>query len=295
MKQLDVQSRYFSESYVDDEPATLQASASPQPDVVRVGALTDSNAYSAANLRLEELLRECVHIDRFSEFSWFMTFRCLPWLGAKIAVVGVAENLQGGCCLRAFSEFGSDKQAAICKVDLERAVRVLVLNWRKARQPIAVTRDETKAASSIRRLFDLQFPNASRLTFHAQKDMCSPAFTFCILEAGATNPSERLSMIMPAVQNALVRVIKTQSSEQKSSALTSLTSKERELLQMMASGQTDDEMARQLHRSVHTVKNQIRRMFERYGFANRVHAVSLGFAASVISPIANLSDSVAKK
>jgi DNA-binding CsgD family transcriptional regulator len=56
-----------------------------------------------------------------------------------------------------------------------------------------------------------------------------------------------------------------------------LTPREREVLRYIRYGLTDDEIAKKLFVSSHTVHNHVRNIVEKLGVRNRVEAVSLSF------------------
>jgi DNA-binding CsgD family transcriptional regulator len=128
--------------------------------------------------------------------------------------------------------------------------------------------------------------------------MCSPALSFVLVDQSSMSSltaHEKLALLMPHLQGTLVRVLKFERREHSAASMAALSICEREILRQIARGKTDEEIARTTNRSVHTVKNQVRQMLERFGFVNRVQAVAAGFAASIFGPAVSVEDASNKK
>lgn len=59
-----------------------------------------------------------------------------------------------------------------------------------------------------------------------------------------------------------------------------LSLREEAILELIAAGQSDKQIAIQLHISVHTVRSHLNRVFLRYGLHNRAEAVALWLRGS---------------
>ena len=63
-----------------------------------------------------------------------------------------------------------------------------------------------------------------------------------------------------------------------------LTAREREVLTLLAAGRTTDQMVRELHLSVNTVRNHVQRILKKTGTASRLEAVAVGIRDGIIPP-----------
>jgi len=63
-----------------------------------------------------------------------------------------------------------------------------------------------------------------------------------------------------------------------------LTAREREVLQLMARGLTNQEIARKLFISEHTVKNHVSNIYRKVGSADRTWVVVMAIRAGIASP-----------
>lgn len=72
-----------------------------------------------------------------------------------------------------------------------------------------------------------------------------------------------------------------------------ITPRERQILCWIARGKSDSQIALQLQRSLHTVRNQVRRILTKFGTTNRVSAVLLAHEQGLLPSDAILQDSAA--
>src|SRR5262249_9626832 len=63
-----------------------------------------------------------------------------------------------------------------------------------------------------------------------------------------------------------------------------LTSKEMQILQLLARGCTNAQLAQQLHRSTKTIDHHVGAILEKLGVHSRTEAVAAAFARGILSP-----------
>lgn len=72
-------------------------------------------------------------------------------------------------------------------------------------------------------------------------------------------------------------------SDASNTSLEELTERERELLKLVAVGQTNREIAEQLHISENTVKNHLRNIMQKLHVANRVQLTNVAYKAGIVN------------
>ena len=97
------------------------------------------------------------------------------------------------------------------------------------------------------------------------------------IAAGIRAAAAGQSAISPRVAGAVVRSVRASSPEPQRGALPLLSSREREVLSLLAQGCDNAEIARRLFLSPSTVKNHVSKLLEKLGVDNRVQAAT--FAA----------------
>jgi DNA-binding NarL/FixJ family response regulator len=85
--------------------------------------------------------------------------------------------------------------------------------------------------------------------------------------------------IDPALQSDVLRLVQ---SPTQGGASKELTARELEALRLVAEGLSNDEIARQTHQSLETVKLRMRRTFQKLGATDRTHAVALALRQHLI-------------
>jgi DNA-binding CsgD family transcriptional regulator len=293
--QKSAQSNTYQSSHkrqADDQPCPDTAAAN---ETKSPGEQSSVYTYPRPAHSLEDILSECLRIQTHAELDWFIRWRCLPWLSTDCLITGFAEFNQQECDLKVFRQVTSQQgtRQLLARADTEHLLRVFIRKWRNERKAVQISVGSYSAHTVFASTFARFFPDAQALIFNVQKDMCSPAISFVLIDQCITpDPRvyERLSLLMPHLQGALVRMLKNERRERNATLLTELSSRERELLRSIAQGHTDEEIARSTQRSIHTIKNRVRQILMRYGFANRVQAVAAGFAASIFGPMGILKN-----
>jgi len=96
---------------------------------------------------------------------------------------------------------------------------------------------------------------------------------------------EQLLSVFPEAQRAAHRAQNIRSALERSNALVEpLSAREREVLQRIAEGLTNQEVAARLYLSLHTVKVHARNIYAKLGVTSRTQAVAKGRALGILSP-----------
>jgi len=85
--------------------------------------------------------------------------------------------------------------------------------------------------------------------------------------------------IDPALQDEVVRLLQDQDSR---FLQAELTAQEAEVLQLVADGLSNQEVAQRTHQSLEAVKLRLRRCFQKLGATDRAHAVALALRRQII-------------
>lgn len=118
---------------------------------------------------------------------------------------------------------------------------------------------------------------------HGFKDINSPVATFFILfnvvpTMFPMSVTDLLDLIAPHIHQVRVAMFQKEKHQRKSmSTVPVVTPREKIILGLLSQGKTDEEVALKLKRSVHTIKNQVRNIIEKFGAENRVHALVMAY------------------
>ena len=90
--------------------------------------------------------------------------------------------------------------------------------------------------------------------------------------------TDLLDLIAPHIHQVRVAMFQKEKHQRKSmSTVPVVTPREKIILGLLSQGKTDEEVALTLKRSVHTIKNQVRNIIEKFGAENRVHALVMAY------------------
>lgn len=134
-----------------------------------------------------------------------------------------------------------------------------------------------------------QYHDLCNIAAHGVKDLRSQGagyFTFSQIPEPLTEHHARLlDMLVPLLHQALVRSIgKPDTAESQSDSGTpALTTREIEILRRLSAGNTSAEIATLLNRSAHTVKNQMRSVYQKLGVNNRARAITAAMNLRLLS------------
>lgn len=89
-------------------------------------------------------------------------------------------------------------------------------------------------------------------------------------------------MKLPGILQRIAQERETQRDEQL--LVSQLTAREREILQMLAQGHRNEQVAEALHISPHTVQTHIRNVLAKLGAHSKLEAVAIGMRSGVVQP-----------
>ncbi|CAN5420951.1 hypothetical protein BH09PSE6_BH09PSE6_14400 [soil metagenome] len=117
------------------------------------------------------------------------------------------------------------------------------------------------------------------------KDIHGPAvgfFAFALAGAPHEEAALLLDLMTPSLQVAQARLARSERRLNARRSMPPITPREGEVLRWIALGKTDKQIALLLDKSVFTVKNQVRRLLEKYGVSKRSQAVAIAEQQSLL-------------
>jgi DNA-binding CsgD family transcriptional regulator len=156
----------------------------------------------------------------------------------------------------------------------------ILTNWLKTNQPQLFDSDGSAFPAPSGWKNALQRHDLRNIAAHGVKDLKSHGasyFSFSQIPGPLTvNHARLLDMLVPLLHQALVRSIGNISPTeiQPVAEAPTLTTREIEILGRLATGNTSAEIASRLNRSEHTVKNQVRSVYQKLGVNNRAQAIN---------------------
>ena len=156
----------------------------------------------------------------------------------------------------------------------------ILTNWLKTNQPQLF--DSNGSAFPVPSSWTnaLKRHDLRNIAAHGVKDLKSHGasyFSFSQIPGPLTeNHARLLDMLVPLLHQALVRSVGNISPTeiQPVSGAPALTTREIEILRRLAAGETSAEIASRHNRSEHTVKNQMRSVYQKLGVNNRAQAIN---------------------
>ncbi len=155
----------------------------------------------------------------------------------------------------------------------------ILTSWLKTNQPQLFDCDGKRYPVPASWKNALQRHDLRNVAAHGVKDLKSHGasyFSFSQIPGTLTeNHAQLLDMLVPLLHQSLVRSIDNfRSAEiQRPTSKALLTIREIEILRRLATGETSAEIASSHNRSEHTVKNQIRSVYQKLGVNNRAQAI----------------------
>ncbi|CAN5288262.1 hypothetical protein BH10PSE17_BH10PSE17_38130 [soil metagenome] len=117
------------------------------------------------------------------------------------------------------------------------------------------------------------------------KDIHGPAVGFFAFALAGTPHEEAallLDLMAPSLHVAQARLARSERRLNARRSMPPITPREGEVLRWIALGKTDKQIALLLDKSVFTVKNQVRRLLEKYGVSKRSQAVAIAEQQSLL-------------
>ena len=162
---------------------------------------------------------------------------------------------------------------------LTQATLVLMNRWERERQALQMgTSSTAEQVGEIELEPLLACFDVDAVAVHGVKEAFSGSTTFFVIGTRPHRTPDHLvlrvlELLMPSVHVARQRIYRMERSQGSHRATVGLTPREVQILSLIAAGQTDEETAATMGRSVHTIKNQVRHLVTKLGARNRTQAV----------------------
>jgi LuxR family transcriptional regulator, quorum-sensing system regulator CviR len=157
--------------------------------------------------------------------------------------------------------------------------RPVVQRWVQTREPLVLQLPEDAQLMSERGRFEVEAFQLGRLAIHGLVDLAAKTGSYFSFGQVPVDIDKRallttLALVAPLLHQALMAVHQN-TVEPKPSPLSILSPAERELLQWVAAGRSNNEIAHLRGRSAATVRNQIHSAFVKLGVSSRIEAVRI--------------------
>lgn len=167
----------------------------------------------------------------------------------------------------------------------------ILTRWLTTREPQLFDTDNPPYPVSTRWLHAVRKNDIRHIAGHGVRDVAGPGasyFTFSGFEENLTNRHRYLlELVVPFLHQALSRIGKgnrIKSNTRGRPEQVHLTAREREILNWIAQGKTNPEIAQILDRSEQTVKNQVSGILGKLGVENRGQAMSVALGHDWMVP-----------
>jgi DNA-binding CsgD family transcriptional regulator len=230
------------------------------------------------NSRAEDFLfalRASLYVDSREDFARFLRTHLQKVVPHVHLLCGYGELDSQGFRIRSALHFGPGIDGGQVPRAHMKLLSELAAAWRVRRRPF-VLMGATEGGGH------------SDAVFHAVKDIGSAVVGFyCFLDCDQALLSDQTAfeLAVPHLHTAFGRVTRSERRGKRRAMAQSLTDREREILQWIAQGKTNHEIATILGRSLFTVKNQVRRILEKFGASSRSEAADAAQALSLLGPL----------
>ena len=203
-------------------------------------------------------------------------------------VISTHEKLH--CLIPPTDDVNRDADHVLSQTGLAEASGALLDHWMRGRCAIqmgATAAPDVWSESKVIPLLDCFAVDA--IAVHGVKEAFSGSSTFCFLGTAPEHALDDtglgfLELLMPSLHIARQRIYRTERARGNHHAAVGLTPREIKILALLAEGKTDDAVARETGRSVHTIKNQVRHLVTKLGARNRTQAMLLARHHDLIGP-----------
>lgn len=239
----------------------------------------DGEGVSIDPLALYELVNRCIDCDDLAQFKRVLE-QLLPSLlphRGMIAVIGSIDldHLQ---VLRVLDVDAPPALLGELAYPLRMSDRLALKTWLTQRQPVVLGGDDGHGLMSGTEARELSQHQLGRVAAHGEVDLAARSgsyFSFFGVDRALPAPQIRrlLESIIPPLHQAFVRLHKSTLAHDCDAENQVLTDTELEILKWVSAGRSNSEIAQLRARSVATVRNQLHRIYEKLGVANRLEAV----------------------
>lgn len=267
------------------------------PRPLRHGSEADrgSDRQSDAAVALVESLVALQSVATRDELLDWATTHLRPRIGYRAMACLLAEPHRSGfvirdviasddaidCLVAIEGETASTRDDARRRreADIVDASRAVIDHWMRDRCALQMgiagssTQEEESRVGPLLACFDVD-----AVAVHGVREAFSGGATFLIVgvdtgTGGARRTLDTLTLIMPTLHVARQRIHRTERANAMPGPSIGLTPREQTILKLIAEGHTDEETAKAVGRSVHTIKNQVRHLVAKLGARNRTQAV----------------------
>jgi DNA-binding CsgD family transcriptional regulator len=174
------------------------------------------------------------------------------------------------------SNSGPPAHLAQIPLKLNLRERPVVSRWLKDREPVVVQLTRDAAILSERERFEIETYGLGRLAIHGLLDLHARTgsyFSFAQVDEALAEAwvLDRLRLVVPLLHTALQQLSDLPDLSASPPAVP-LSEKEVQLLQWLAAGRSNTEIATLCCRSQATVRNQLHSLYDKLGVANRAEA-----------------------
>lgn len=242
---------------------------------------------------LVTLARATARVQTESQWHRLVEGRVLDLLNAEGLVYGWGELSRSSFRLRECHLAGRASESALTRPEWEallaRAMRAwyhrrapVHADWARAVEDLIAQRRGLPAGPAFRTLTvtAVKSPNTSTAGF----------FGFINLDTGRALVLEDLQIIAPLLWQSGLRARHSDRRAGEEGQALAMTPREQEIMQWIARGKSDAQIAALLNRSLHTVRNQVRKILGKLGTTSRISAVLRAHQRNLLSIDSILGD-----
>ncbi|HSV53282.1 MAG TPA: LuxR C-terminal-related transcriptional regulator [Burkholderiaceae bacterium] len=168
--------------------------------------------------------------------------------------------------------------------------RRVIATWLATRQPQIVVKETAEQSLSPLELREFSLFELRNIAAHGviEPDACQATyFSFSRMpEPLLPDIGLRLSLVVPYLHQTFCNVRAQQIATRSTSDRSRLTERDYQVLRGFMLGMTNAEIAKQVHRSPHTIKHQIAALMHKLGTSNRTETVAKAMSMGIVIPTA---------